>query len=265
MTDQNAAKSRDIPPYYTESVPPSVRWGVAEVGLAIGALVLSIATGSVIALAASADPDAAGFVVGLVGYALVVLVIVFASFRKGQRSLVRDFRLAFRPIDLVIGLAVGIGMRIVSTLVVLLAVWLSGETPSTGNLRLSDSPVWLVLNGVLITVIIAPFVEELLFRGLVLQSIRNIVLRWRLREQPAEAAQQRRAVWVSVLVSSLVFGALHLVQVTDATLGVAIGFTTVALGVVNALVVYRTNRLGAAIVAHVVFNGSAVLLGLLGS
>jgi len=259
MTSNNAPAVADIPPHSGHAVPASVHWGLGEVGLAIGALVLSIFAGA--ALSGSGfDPNALQFWVGIAGYALIVLVIVVASYRRGQHSLRKDFALAFRPIDLLIGLGVGIAMRILSVIFVLLAVALTGNTPENGNLVLSDEPLWVVLNGFLLASLIAPFVEELMIRGLALQAIRNIVLRWRNRVQPAEPAQQKRAMWISVVVSAVLFMLLHSGQSADISVVIALALSTLALGIANALLVFWTGRLGAPIVAHVVFNGSSVLI-----
>jgi membrane protease YdiL (CAAX protease family) len=264
MTLDNPPRARHIPPRWRFAVPAAVRWGVSDVGLAIGALVLSLVAGVVLAVPGIRySPDAAQFVVGMAGYVLIVVVIVRASYRRGQRSLAKDFGLAFRPVDVLIGIGVGLGARVLSVLYVLGAVAATGHTPAAGNLTLSTEPVWIVLNGFLLASFVAPLVEELLVRGLVLQSVRNIVLRWRNREQPAEVAQQKRAVWISVIVSALVFTALHGGQSTDATLVIALGLSTLTLGFVNAWLVYLTGRLGAPIIAHMTFNGSSVLLAVL--
>jgi membrane protease YdiL (CAAX protease family) len=151
-------------------------------------------------------------------------------------------------------------MRVVSTVIVLVAVAASGHTPTQGNLVLSPEPLWIALNGFVIAAIVAPFVEELFLRGLTLQAIRNIVLRWRNRVQPAEPAQQKRAWWISIIVSAVLFALLHSGQSADGVVVVALGASTFLLGIVNGVLVYRTGRLGAGIVAHIVFNGSAVLI-----
>lgn len=263
MTSENPPALRDIPPRLRFAVPKAVRWGSADVGWAIGALVVTLLAGAVLtASGASFDRDAVQFGLGLVGYALIVGVIALASFRRGQRSLTKDFGLAIRPIDLLIGLGVGLGARLLSTIYVLLTVAATHHTPAAGNFTLSTKSVWIALNGILLASIIAPFVEELLVRGLVLQTVRNIVLRWRNREQPAEVAQQRRALWISAIVSALIFMLLHAEQSADATVVISLALSTFTLGLANAWLVFATGRLGAGIVAHIVFNGSSIVAAL---
>lgn len=266
MTSQNQPGVRDIPPRLRFAVPARVRWGSADVGWAIGALVLTLLIGALVAASGIAyDANALQFALGLAGYALIAGVIVLASFRKGQRSLTKDFGLAIRPIDVLIGLGVGIAARLLSTIYVLLTSVATQHTPAAGNFTLSTQPVWIVLNGLLLASLVAPFVEELLLRGLVLQTVRNIVLRWRNREQPAEVAQQRRALWTSSIVSAIIFMLLHAEQSADATVVIALALTTFTLGLANAWLVFATGRLGAGIVAHVVFNGSSIAVALIAS
>ncbi len=84
-------------------------------------------------------------------------------------------------------------------------------------------------------VIVAPIVEELYFRGLLLRTI-----------------ERRWGVAVAVIGSSLFFGATHfqLLQLPGLTLA----------GFVFALAVVRTGRIGAAIAVHVGFNATTFAL-----
>lgn len=204
-----------------------------------------------------------GFISAIVAYGGLVVVIVAASRRIGLRSLAQDFGLRFRPVDLAIGLAIGVVGRIFTLVLTVVAISVTGFDPPRGNFVLSPEPLWILLNGVVIAVIIAPIVEELFFRGLFLRSVRNTVLRWRNREQPADAATQKRAVIVSIAVSSIAFMALHMYQADNVTLAIILGGSTLFVGVINGFVALLTHRLGGPIIGHMVFNGSAVLLGLL--
>lgn len=242
------------------SVPHAVRWGYPHVIAAIAVFVIIVGGVFVLArLGLAVDADAAGFVASITAYALVALVVVHASYRRGQRSLRKDFLLAFRPVDLAIGLGIGVMARVLSVLFGIIVIIATGHIPEQGNLVLSPEPLWIVLNGIILASLVAPFVEELLVRGLVLQTVRNSILR-RSAEQPAPRSRQTRAVVVSVLVSSLIFSALHLYQSADWVFLLILGVSTFMFGVLNGVSVYLTGRLGSAIVAHIVFNGSSVLL-----
>jgi membrane protease YdiL (CAAX protease family) len=63
---------------------------------------------------------------------------------------------------------------------------------------------------------------------------------------------------VSIAGSSVLFMALHLYQSTEPALLFVLGLATLTLGVLNAVIVYVTQRLGPAIVAHMVYNGISV-------
>ena len=201
-------------------------------------------------------------------------VTFYASRRHGFRSLARDFGLRFRWIDLAVGLGVGIAARIV--LAVLLAIltllWplQDGEViQGNAELFLTDDTVWLLINGVLGGVLIAPFLEELFNRGLVLRGIQNAL--WLRRTgNPRDSvtpAVQRRSLMTStviaLLVSSLAFGLLHTGAVPDLRSSVYLLLSTFTVGLMCGVLTVITGRLGAAIVTHVVFNGTGVGLLLL--
>ena len=271
MTDDPTplpAADANLPDRYAP--PAGMRWGLWEVGIGLVVFVTLGAAFAVIARVVlpekvfTANLEPLGFASALVAYGALVAVIVIASRRLGLRSLAADFGLRFRPVDLAIGLGVGIVGRIFTVLLTLVTISITGYTPERGNFVLAADPLWMVLNGVVIAVLVAPVVEELFFRGLLLRAVRNRVLRWRGREQPADAATQKRAVILSVAISSIAFMALHMYQaIGDPTLAIILGGSTLFVGLLNALVTIRTGRLGGAIIGHMVFNGGAVLLSLL--
>jgi hypothetical protein len=88
----------------------------------------------------------------------------------------------------------------------------------------------LVLAGIAV-----PFAEELFFRGVLYAWLRG---RW--------------GVWVGVIVSSLIFGLVHLSPV------VIIG--AIPLGIVTALVYERTKSLWSSVIVHLAFNSLGLLL-----
>ena len=88
---------------------------------------------------------------------------------------------------------------------------------------------------ILITVIGAPIVEELFFRGLLLRSLRK-------RRIPASAA---------ILICGVVFAGFHFQGAQFA------GLTVVGIGL--ACLAMWTDRLGPGIVAHAVFNAISVI------
>ncbi|WP_028279964.1 type II CAAX endopeptidase family protein [Arthrobacter sp. H5] len=191
-----------------------------------------------------------------------------ASKKWGFGSLAKDFGLRFRWVDLVIGLGVGLAARVLLAVVLALltALWPleEGEViQGNAELFLTGDTVWLVLNAVLGGILIAPFLEELFNRGLVLRAVQNA---WwlrspRSRHRVSEAVPRRSLVTatvISVLVSSLAFGLLHTGAVPDLRSSVYLLVGTFTVGLVCGLLTVWTGRLGPAIVTHVVFNGSAI-------
>ena len=240
-----------------------VRWGWRDVLLGLGAFILSLVLGVAVATLLRIDVDnvdAVGlfsFASALLSYAAITAVVVVASRRKGLGTLAADFGLRFRPVDIAIGLGVAIAAKLVAVAIGVLAISVTDHTPESGNFELSVAPLWIVLNGFLVAVVVAPFVEELFFRGLVLRAANNRVLR--------RGGTSARAAATAILVSSLSFALLHLYQSPDITLLIILGGSTLFLGLANSRVTLSTGRLGAAIIAHALYNGSSIVIALLGT
>ena len=240
-----------------------VRWGWPDVLLGLGAFILSLVLGVVVLFIVRIDVndvDAVGtfsFASAVISYAAIVAVVVVASRRKGLGTLAADFGLRFRPIDILIGLGLGIVAKIFAVALTVVTIQVTNHSPESGNFELSSSPLWIVLNGFVVAALVAPFVEELFFRGLVLRAANNRVLR--------RGGTAARAVTTAILASSLSFALLHLYQSPDVTLLIILGGSTLFIGVVNSRVTLSTGRLGAAIIAHAFYNGSSVVFALLGS
>jgi hypothetical protein len=186
---------------------------------------------------------AAGWV-GFVGWPIL------ASYRKGQRSLARDFGLVFRPVDL--GWGVLGGLAVLAMTVALNLFWyvVSGADPPDNSGFLPESPSLLTAVVLLVAVaVVTPFAEELFFRGLLLRAL-----------------EKRFTTTIAVVGSSVVFGALHIGGVTSAASlgelalhGIFIGIVITGYGAVFALLDVYTGRLWPSIVAHMVVNGVGVV------
>jgi hypothetical protein len=174
------------------------------------------------------------------------LVALRGAGAKGH-GVVREFRVRFRPVDVPVGVGVGLLMQFV---VLPLLYWpilrLTDRTsedlsePARVLADKAQGPLgWVVLS--LVVVVGAPLVEELFYRGLLLGALRKRGV------GPALAA----------VLSGAVFAVMHLQPLQFAGL--------FALGVVLALLVLRTRRIGAAVVAHATFNAVTVALLAAGS
>jgi membrane protease YdiL (CAAX protease family) len=141
------------------------------------------------------------------------------------------FVLVLRSIEIVIGLILQniFGLNV--------------EELSNAGIITQQSGIWLVLIA-LGAAFGAPVVEEIFFRGLFLSvAVRN----W--------------GAPIGIIVSSVVFGILHAQASVEASI-YTITSTTI-VGLVLAILVLKTNRLGTAITAHLLFNTSGVILILL--
>jgi membrane protease YdiL (CAAX protease family) len=187
-----------------------------------------------------------------IGAGLVGLWIGFlggsmmASHFRGTRNLVADFGIRFRPID-VLGVVVGVlGQLLVIGLYAPFETHIRNfNAPVTKLTGASHGGGFVVI--AILTVLGAPFFEELFFRGLLFGGLLRV-----LRPGPgARPVISTLLVVAAVLADGLLFGLAHgeLVQLA----GLAI------FGAILAVLAYRTKRLGMSMVAHASFNLYAVL------
>jgi membrane protease YdiL (CAAX protease family) len=244
--------------YPEQVVRAKKSWGLGDVALGLGAFFfVSLVLGLLVAVVAVAiegpQVDLANdaitlffLIAGGVGSAVAFLgVPLYASYRKGERSLSRDFGLRFTWLDPVLGVGMAIVGLAFSVAVSLASNAIFGETPTnTGGLPTSFSGPEIVMFLVVLVVVagVIPFVEELFFRGLMLRAI-----------------QKRFGVVAAVVGSTVVFGLAHITGAENLSSLVAIPIVTGVYGLIFALVTVKTNRLGASIIAHTLINATAVL------
>jgi membrane protease YdiL (CAAX protease family) len=175
---------------------------------------------------------------------------VLASYLKGQRSLARDFGLVFKPVDIGWGLLGGLAVLAITVALNIFWFIVSGDNAPDNSGFLPESPSVAVGVTMFVAVaIITPFAEELFFRGLLLRAL-----------------EKRFNPTIAVVVSSVVFGALHVAGVTSASSiwelalhGIFIGVVITGYGAVFAMLDMYTGRLWPSIVAHMVINAIGVV------
>lgn len=227
-----------------------VRWGLGDfVWVYFAGLVLSAIVGSIffgITGDSSDHPGALTYAMTAGGlYLGWGLGLVYCSRRKGRGTLAADFGLVVKAKRLW-ALFAGIGILFVGAALVypLRAITDYQDQKVVDDLRNAHGVKLVVLW--VIAGLLAPVFEELMFRGLLLRSLRR-------RLEP---------VW-AIGISALVFACIHVVG--DASLGVVSLIPALfLLGVVSGIAAVRVGDLSVSIPLHMGFNlvtlASAVVL-----
>lgn len=197
-----------------------------------------------------------GHIVLVASYLVVWLpfltAVVFVCFVRGSRSLARDVGLRITVLDVIVGVGAGLLARATVGIVEIAVTGRMIGLGVTFGETIYDG--WWLFGTILAPVLIAPFVEELFFRGLFQRAV--------LRASSSRLSP-RAAVAVSIVVSATLFAVLHLTQAANPTGALVLGLSSLIFGLTAALIAGLTGRIGGAIVAHVVFNGSLVLTSLM--
>ena len=204
------------------------------------AAVLAASMSGGLAMVAVGDEDSVWVLaIGQLGFwAGLGAVVAFARRRGDEQPVAGHLHEGVRIRDLVGGVVVGVFTQLIllPALYLPLRAFIDDDELSAPAENLIDrvDGVGLLLMG-LGVVIVAPIVEELYFRGLLLRTI-----------------ERRWGIAVAVAGSSLFFGATHfqLLQLPGLTLA----------GLVFAMAVVRTGRIGVAIAVHVGFNATTFVL-----
>lgn len=181
--------------------------------------------------------------IGLVALPLVIL-------RRRKRDPVADLRLSLRPVDLATGAVAGVVLQVAAIpalywVLQLVVGDLDVDGPAKEVMGLV-SGFWPRVALVLVVAVGAPIAEEFFFRGVFQGSVDRLL---RGGGWPTQ-----RAGWGAVGTTSVIFAATHFQMVQFPGLLLA--------GLVFGLLAQRSGRLGPALVAHVMFNLVALLVGL---
>lgn len=191
--------------------------------------------------------------IGLLGTAL------WACRRHGTGSPLRDLALRVKPVDLAIGLGVGLGLRVVIGIWAVLYSSLTGQQPRSNLESVLGSGLgtgfWLVINIAAIA-LIGPVIEEIFFRGV---GLRSALASLQRRAQHPRFADPRHRARYAIGGTALIFAVLHVSEISDLTSAVVLLPGLFVTGWVLARLTIATGRLGPAIVTHVVFNTVAVV------
>ncbi len=234
---------------FTENDLPAededLRWGLGDVAIGIFAsLFLSVLIGgTIMALAgwgSTADTPIWGL--GLLQIPLwagYLGAVVFAG-SKG-RGVIADFGLRMRALDAPLGLALGVFCQLVVLPLLYAPIFFLTGTDKAALSRPAEQLAertdgtfsWLLF--ALLVGILAPVVEELFYRGLLLKALEK----------------RRMPVWAAVLVSSIIFAGMHMQTLQFPGL--------LLVGLVAGTLAAITGRLGPSIWLHIGFNMTTVV------
>jgi membrane protease YdiL (CAAX protease family) len=172
------------------------------------------------------------------------LPVIVALRRSRPAGLLR-----VRSIDLLWGLGIGCGLR-------LLQGWLSGAGSSTfpSLPGFVDSSVWgWVWSYGVPSVLVAPVIEEFLFRAVILVGIYQL-----LRRSVGAVAAATTALLASA-------GSFVLLHAAFNSLSLADGIQFFCVGAACGLVVLLSGRIWGAVLTHVVYNVSYLVLAVVGT
>jgi uncharacterized protein len=182
--------------------------------------------------------------VPMVGAVVVACVPPGPQIRAAWRLASARLGLRFGLFDVFWGIAAGCLARAFDASVNLL---LHGSTGLAPQPTLGGPPdLGVLILAFLAPVLLAPVIEEVFFRGLLQRALVSAL---------GERMPRLGAAVLGVIVASAVFELMHVVGSGSAAL---IG--TFVFGLIAGTLTAATGRIGGAVVAHVVFNGIAVLL-----
>lgn len=219
--------------------PTTRRWGLgdATIGYLVGLVASMLLAGLWLAASGDAELNLTGLAVAQVGLWTGFLgAPVVAARRRGSGSLGQDFGLVVRPRDALVGLPLGIACQVILVPLIYLPLSFFVDTsalsePARDLTGRADGIAFAVLAVVVVGG--ASVVEELFFRGLLLQALRR-----------------RLGPVMAVAGSASVFGLTHFQPLQFPALA--------AFGAVLGWLTLRSGRLGPAIWTHAAFNATTI-------
>lgn len=217
------------------------RWDLSVLSAALFGVGLGVVGGGAVSRIAAPWAATASTVVLWLGLGAAV---AFAFARSRPAGLLR-----FRPIDVLWGVGLGLGLR-------LLQGWVSGADaaafPSAMALDGGLPSGWWLTEAIPAG-LVAPLVEEFFFRTVVLIAVYQL-----LRRSVGGVAAGVTAALVSA-------GGFVLLHATAGALTLVDGIQLFAVGGTCAVVVLLTGRIWGAVLTHVVYNVSYLVLVVVGT
>ena len=177
---------------------------------------------------------------------IVFMAIIFAIYHK---RIIQEFKDYFKNFATNIETSlkyyfIGLAIMVISNL--LIAIFFKGASANneeTIRTMIKSYPIYMIFS----VSIYAPFVEESIFR----RSIKDIVV---------TKKDNKLTKYIYILISGLVFAALHVVGITKSVLDYLYIIPYLALGISFAALYHRTDNLFSTIIIHSLHNTAAIIL-----
>lgn len=271
---------------------------VSQVAFAVGLMVYTVynnlAAGiedqSIImeAVLAAATTPTAIVASSVLMYASWVFMMWYSTRFRGYRSFAKDFWLRFKSKDILLGIGAGaVLFGLVQGVSYLLTV-MGADLTGTDNTQVfqGHGPVWGAILLIGLVGIIGPTMEELFFRGFLMQALIRHFRRGNI-SGPRGTFSYKVQTWnapifnaylgirnwgykhkysISVVISSFIFGMMHFTGFQDGNIfgPILIVLITGSLGAAFALLTLKTRRLAPAIFGHITYNSIVAIIILLG-
>ena len=220
---------------------PGRTWGLPDALLAVLCVPLSLLLGGLLVLVVDLPAGVLVALTSLLLGGLAALAVRRPARQSGGARRALGFGLPGRRDVLLVlawSLLLFLAQAAVAVAVGLLVPALRG-VPADNTSFLTGAPASQMLLLAFAAVVVAPVVEELLFRGLLLQGL-----------------MLRTGFWPAAVLSSFAFGALHTSSL-DAS-GAALAIATGTMGLGLCVLARRTGRLGPGIGVHALRNAVAL-------
>lgn len=278
-------------------------WGMAEVLISvIGLLVLQVALALILIATVVAQETVKGsssdeifeavntaiynpifLIISSVGMYLCWGIMMWYSTKfRGRKSWFKDFWFKIKAKDILLGLGIaGLGFAVVQGVSALAgALGVDMSDASNTEAFTSQTGVWKYVLFIGMVSLVGPFMEEMFFRGFLMQALIKHFRRGNIRSPRggfSSWVQENSAYtfhlylgfrnWcykykyaISAILSSIFFGMMHFQGTTPGQWMVVV--VTGLLGLVFAIVTIKTRRLGPAIIGHIAYNGTVAIIAL---
>lgn len=183
---------------------------------------------------------------------IVTIVIALAAVwgLKEWRNLLMLKNFKWKPVlfGLLIGVLLFIGLQVIGTILSYFGMSIQSSDTSVGLGSLTGWQKYLTL--FILTPIFVPFLEELFFRGYVLNFIRKGI-----------GTKKKRTVW-AVIISVIYFAFMHFQGFSSVT-DFLILFWVGLIAFINAMLVIKHDSLYPAVAVHIAYNSVTTLAGIL--